>query len=201
MITPGSTTAPSTPLYTLTGLTTAAEIAKTLLPELASLVANGVGSVAADDVAIASVLIQIYGKLGQISAGLDYWGNYTATVPIWTFGYLQQVATNFAQLASQAESEVINFWSQADQATLTKTQLTNQVAQANGQVNAAQQQLAGAQAQAWAYEAGARRWPPSGATDAAAGRQGVRRHQQPGHPPAGRRPAGVRRRRRRLQPA
>jgi hypothetical protein len=154
VITPGSTTAPSTPLYTLTGLATAAQIAQTLLPELASLAANGVSSVAADDVAIASVLLQIYGKLGQISAGLDYWGNYTATVPIWTFGYLQQVATNFAQLAMQAENEVINFWTQADQATLTKTELTNQVAQANGQVNAAKQQLAAAVAQAHAYQAG-----------------------------------------------
>jgi len=154
VITPGSTTAPSTPLYTLAGLTTAAQVAKTMLSQLASLVTNGVASVAADDVAIASVLLQIYGKLGQISAGLDYWGNYTATVPIWTFSYLQQVAANFAQLAMQAENEVINFWTQADQATLTETELSNQVAQANGQVNAAQQQLAAAQAQAGAYQAG-----------------------------------------------
>lgn len=154
VITPGSTTAPGTPLYTLTGLATAAQIAETLLPELASLVTNGVSGVSADDVTIASVLLQIYGKLGQISAGLDYWGNYTATVPIWTFSYLQQVAINFAQLAMQAENEVINFWNEADQATLTATELTNQVAQANGQVNAAQQQLAAAQAQASAYQAG-----------------------------------------------
>ena len=54
----------------------------------------------------------------------------------------------------QAENEVINFWTQADQATLTKTELTNQVAQANGQVNAAKQQLAAAVAQARAYQAG-----------------------------------------------
>ena len=53
VITPGSTTAPSTPLYTLTGLATAAQIAKTMLPELASLAANGVSSVAANDVAVA----------------------------------------------------------------------------------------------------------------------------------------------------
>jgi tetratricopeptide (TPR) repeat protein len=154
VITPGSTTAPGTQLYTLVGLATAAQIARALLPELASLATNGVGSVAADDVAIASVLLRIYGKLGQISAGLDYWGNYKATVPIWTFDYLQQVAINFAQLALQAENEVINFWSQADQATLTETQLTNQVAMANAQVSAAQQQVVAAQAQASAYQAG-----------------------------------------------
>ena len=154
VITPGSTTAPSTPLYALTGLATAAQAATALLPQLATLLTSGVSTVTADDVAIASVLLQIFGKLSQISAGLDYWGNYTATVPIWTFAYLQQVAINFAQLAAQAENQVISYWTQADQATLTQTELTNQVAQANGQVNAAQAQLAAAQAQAVAYQDG-----------------------------------------------
>jgi tetratricopeptide (TPR) repeat protein len=149
----GSTVAPSTPLYTLTGLATAANIAKTLIPQLASLAANGASSVTADDTAIASVLLQIYGKSGQITAGLDYWGNYSAAVPIWTFNYLQQVATNFTQLALQSEQEVINYWTQADQATLTKTELTNQVSQANAQVSAAQQQLAAIQDQALVYQA------------------------------------------------
>jgi Tc toxin complex TcA C-terminal TcB-binding domain len=153
VISPTGTTAPSTPLYTLAGLATAAQIATALLPQLASLVTNGVSSVAADDVDIAKVLLKIYGKLGQISVGLDYLGNYAATVPIWTFSYLQQVAVNFTQLALQAENEVINFWTQADQATLTQTQLSNQVDQANKQVQAAQQQVAAAKAQADAYQA------------------------------------------------
>jgi len=149
-----STTAPSTPLYTLPGLAVAAQIATALLPQLASLVTGGAGGVAADDVDIARVLLKIYAKTGQIAAGLDYQGCYAAAVPVWTFSYLQQVAVSFTQLALQAETEVINFWTQADQATLTQTELTNQVAQANAQVNVAQRQAAAAQAQANAYQAG-----------------------------------------------
>jgi Tc toxin complex TcA C-terminal TcB-binding domain len=154
VITPSSTAAPATPLYQLAGLATAAQIATGLLPQLATLVTTGIAGVSADNVAIASALLKIYGKLTQIGAGLDFWGNYAAAVPIWTFRYLQEVAINFAQLAQQAENQVINYWSQADQATLTKTELTNQVAQANGQVNAAQQQLAATQAQVNVYQAG-----------------------------------------------
>jgi multidrug efflux pump subunit AcrA (membrane-fusion protein) len=154
VVTAGTTTAPGTALYTLAGLAAGATIAKNLLPQLATLVANGTAGVAADDVAIAAVLLQIYGRLEQISAGLDFWGMSAANVPIWTFAYLQQVATTFAQLAQQCEQSVISFWTQAQQATLTKTELTNQVAQANGQVAAAQQSVAAAQAQAGAYQAG-----------------------------------------------
>lgn len=153
VLTVGSTTPPSTPLYTLAGLATAANIAKTLIPQLATLATSGVSALSADDITIASVLLQIYAKLGQINGGLDYWGNYAAAVPIWTFSYLQQVAINFAQLALQAEQQVVNYWSQADQATLTKTELTNQVALANGQVGAAQAQLTQVQDQAQAYQA------------------------------------------------
>ena len=153
VLTVGSTTPPSTPLYTLAGLATAANIAKTLIPQLATLATSGVSALSADDITIASVLLQIYAKLGQINGGLDYWGNYAQAVPIWTFSYLQQVAINFAQLALQAEQQVVNYWSQADQATLTKTELTNQVALANGQVGAAQAQLTQVQDQAQAYQA------------------------------------------------
>jgi tetratricopeptide (TPR) repeat protein len=151
VILPGSTTAPSTPLYTLPGLAVAARIATALLPQLPTLVTGGATGVAADDTDIAKVLLKVYAKLGQIAAGLDYQGCYAAAVPVWTFSYLQQVALSFTQLALQAENEVINFWTQADQATLTQTQLTNQVAQANAQVDAARRQAAAAQAQATAY--------------------------------------------------
>jgi hypothetical protein len=153
VLTSGSAAAPSTPLYTMAGLATAAKIAKTLIPQLPTLASTGVGGLSADDTAIASVLLQIYGKAAQISAGLDYWGTYAAAVPIWTFSYLQRVAINFTQLALQAEQQVINYWSQADAATLTMTELTNQVAQANGHVNAAKQELAQAKDQAQAYQA------------------------------------------------
>jgi hypothetical protein len=154
VLTVGSTTAPSTPLYTLAGLSVAAKIATSLIPQLSTLASSGTQSVSADDAAIASVLLKIYAKLNQINAGLDYWGGYSNAIPIWPFSYLQQVATNFAQLALGAEQEVINFWTQADQGTLTQTQLQNQVAQANGQLNVATQQLNQAVDQATVYQDG-----------------------------------------------
>jgi hypothetical protein len=150
----GSTTPPSTPLYTLTSLSVAAKIAASLIPQLSTLASSGTKNVSADATAIASVLLKIYGKLNQINAGLDYWGIYSNAIPIWPFSYLQQVATNFAQLALGAEQEVINFWSQAAQGTLTQTQLQNQAAQANAQIAVAQQQVNQAVDQAAAYQAG-----------------------------------------------
>jgi len=167
VLTPGSTTPPTTPLYTLAGLAAGASIATTLIPQLSNLAATGVGSVSADDVSFASVLLKIYGKLNQINAGLDFWGFYANAIPIWTFSYLQQIAINFANLAMGAETEVINFWSQADQATLTQTQLQNQVSQANAQVTVAQQQLNQAKDQAAAYQDGLT-LAQTRATDAAA---------------------------------
>lgn len=154
VLTAGNATPPSTQIYSLAGLAAGATIAKALIPQLSSLATNGVSNVSADDVPFASVLLKIYAKQRQISAGLDYWGNPPNMVPIWTFSYLQQVATNFAQFAMNAEQQVINFWSQADQATLTQTQLQNQVDQANAQVSVAQKQQAAAQDQAAAYQAG-----------------------------------------------
>ena len=147
-------TVPATQLYTLTGLATAATAATALIPQLQTLATSGTNSVSADDVSIAAVLLRIFAKLTQINAGLDYWGNYAAAIPIWTFSYLQQVAANLAQAAMGAEQDVINFWSQADAATLTQVQLQNQAAQANAQATAAQDQLAAAQAQVTIYQAG-----------------------------------------------
>jgi tetratricopeptide (TPR) repeat protein len=151
VLTVGSTTPPSSQLYTLAGLNVAAKIATALIPQLPTLAASGVSTVSPDDVSIASVLLKIYGKLTQISAGLDFWGVYAEAIPIWTFTYLQQVAVNFAQFALGAEQQVINFWSQYDQATLTQAQLQSQQGQAAGQVGVAQDQAAAAQAQAGVY--------------------------------------------------
>jgi hypothetical protein len=149
---PGSTTPPANQLYTLTSLASAAGIAKALIPQLATLAATGISGVSSDDTLIATVLLKIFGREAQINASLDFWGIYAPTVPIWTFSYLQQVAINFAQLAQQAEQDVINFWSQAQAATLTQVQLQGQVAQAKGQVSAAQASLDAAKAQATAYK-------------------------------------------------
>jgi hypothetical protein len=154
VLTVGSTTPPTSQLYTLAGLTVSAKIATALIPQLPTLTTSGVSTVSPDDVSIASVLLKIYAKLTQINAGLDFWGNYANAIPIWTFAYLQQVAVNFAQFALDAEQEVINFWSQADQATLTQVQLKNQKDQANAQAGVAQDQLTAAQDQATVYQAG-----------------------------------------------
>jgi len=164
---PGSPTAPTTPLYTLAGLSTAATIAVALIPQLATLASNGTGSVSGDDIAIATVLLQIYGRVTQINSNLDYWGNYAPSIPIWSYTYLQQVAINFAQLAQQCEQETITYNMQLDQSTLTQAQLKSQAAQSTGQVNAAKQALAQAKAQAAAYQA-AYTLAQTRATDAAA---------------------------------
>jgi tetratricopeptide (TPR) repeat protein len=149
-----TTTAPSTPLYTLAGLSVAAKAATALIPQLSTLVSSGVSGVSADDTAIASALLKIYAKLGQIGAGLDFWGNWADAIPIWPFSYLQQVASSFTQYALDAEQQVINFWAQADQATLTQTQLQNGAAEASAQVAVAQTQLTAAQDQSTVYQAG-----------------------------------------------
>ncbi|MGP0028117.1 MAG: hypothetical protein ACLPKE_32900 [Streptosporangiaceae bacterium] len=154
VLTVGSTAPPATPLYTLAGLSVAVKIATSLIPQLSTLASSGVSTVSSEDTAIASVLLKINAKLSQINAGLDFWGGWANAIPIWPFSYLQQVATSFGQLALNAEQEVINYWSQADQATLTQVQLQNQAAQANAQVAIAQDQLSQAQAQAVVYQAG-----------------------------------------------
>ena len=48
---------------------------------------------------IMSAIAAVRGQLAKISGDLDFWGFWMATVPIWTFDYLQGVAVNFAQLA------------------------------------------------------------------------------------------------------
>jgi hypothetical protein len=151
VITYGSTTAPTTPLYTLAGLATASSIAKALLPQLPVLGPNGIATVSPDDVSIATVLLQVYGRLSQINANLDYFGNYAPSVPMWTFIYLQQVAINFTQLAQQMQQSVISYWTQADQGNLTQSQLLGQASQAANQVAAAQQALNQSLQQSVAY--------------------------------------------------
>jgi hypothetical protein len=145
--------APATSLYTLSSLATATAIAKQLIPQLPALAQSGTGNVGADDTLIATVLLQVFGRLNQLNGSLDFWGNYAPSVPIWTFDYLQQVAINFAQLAVQSEQQVINYWTQAQQAQLTAAQLQSQAAQTNAQAAAATLAAAQAQAQANAYAA------------------------------------------------
>lgn len=103
---------------------------------------------------IISVILDVQQQILKISKGLDFWGIWKSSVPIWTFDYLQQVAVNFAQLAISAERDVITFWDRADQARLTRQQLSDGVDQANAEANTARMQLKAAQAQRQVYADG-----------------------------------------------
>ncbi len=95
-------------LYTITGLQSAADVARQVIDALATSAAI-VGSPA-----IAGVICDIRAQLAKISGGLDFWGHWAANVPIWTFDYLQSVATNFCHLAIGAERDAIAFWDKAE---------------------------------------------------------------------------------------
>jgi len=141
-------TAPTSQLYTLPGLQPGWTIAKQVITNLPTAATLGVNP------QIISVILDVRQQLIKIAGGLDFWGVWAPSVPIWTFDYLQQVASTFAQYAISAEQNVINFWNNADQSTLTRRQLTDSVAQSQAEVAVAQMQLGAAQAQQQVYAAG-----------------------------------------------
>ncbi|MFF7754286.1 hypothetical protein ACFZCP_34775 [Streptomyces sp. NPDC007971] len=144
------------PLYTTTSLAGCADMARKLIGLLDSVMDD---TSKISDLGIAPVLaalvLETRQRLLQIGAGLDFWGHWSPSVPIWTFGYLQQVAVSFTQLAVSAERDVISFWERADQGRLTRIQLSQGVAQAQAESSAAATQVAAAQAERDAYRAGA----------------------------------------------
>jgi len=141
-------TAPTSQLYTLAGLKPGWTVASQVIANLSTATTLNVNP------QIVAVIFDVQKQLLKIAAGLDFWGIWEPSVPIWTFDYLQQVATNFAQYAVSAEQNVINFWNNADQATLTRRQLTDAVSQAQAETGAAQMQLTAAQAQQQVYADG-----------------------------------------------
>jgi hypothetical protein len=147
--------APASTLYTMASLAPAATAGKTILQHLAAIIADPsqVGALGLNPVT-AAILIEIKMQIVKIQGGLDYWGHWHATVPIWTFDYLQSLAVNFAQLAISAEKDVITFWDRADQSRLTRLQLSQSVAQAKSEVQAAKLQAQAANAEVNAYVAG-----------------------------------------------
>ncbi len=147
VLTPGMA-APTSSLYTLAGLEPAWSVAQQVIASLSTVTTLNVNP------QIAAVIVDVEQQLIKIAAGLDYWGVWSPSVPIWTFDYLQQVAINFAQLAISAEQSVISFWNNADQSTLTLQQLNDNVAQSQAEATAAQMQLAAAQAQTQVYSDG-----------------------------------------------
>ena len=145
---------PTSSLYTTPGLAPGAQIASSTIPQLPQLIASPSAVAATLNPTIAAPIVEAYVKLGQISAGLDFYGHWAPVVPIWTFDYLQQVASQYCQLAVTTEQNVINYWDRADQAKLTRLQLAQHVTDSQAEVNNAALQLTAAQDEASAYAAG-----------------------------------------------
>lgn len=144
------------PLYATASLAGSADMARKLVGLLDTVVDDT--SKITDlgiDPALAALVLETRQRLVQIGAGLDFWGHWNPTVPIWTFDYLQQVAVGFTQLAVSAERDVISFWERADQGRLTRIQLSQGVAQAQAESSATAAQVAAVVAERDAYRAGA----------------------------------------------
>jgi receptor-binding and translocation channel-forming TcA subunit of Tc toxin len=141
-------TVPSSPLYKTASLSPGATIGQNIIGNLANAAALAVNP------EISATIVEIHQQLLKILGGLDFWGFFTATVPIWTFDYLQSVASNFTQLAIGAERDFINFQDRADQANLSRLQLQQQVAQGQAEVNAAQMQADAANFESQVYRDG-----------------------------------------------
>ena len=142
------------PLYDIPVLKPAADQAAKVIQNLAALIQ---GTTTAQALAVnpiqAGIIAEVYQQIVKIHNGLDFWGHWRNTVPIWTFEYLQSVATNFAQLAIGAERDFINFQDRNDQAQFTRQQLVQTASQANAEVDAAGAQVAAAVAELAAYSA------------------------------------------------
>ncbi|HUZ03056.1 MAG TPA: hypothetical protein VMU89_22150 [Thermomicrobiaceae bacterium] len=141
-------TAPTTgPLYTTAALQPGTQAAQTIITHLTELLAGSVTIQSLNvNPRLAAIICDVHAQIAKLNAGLDFWGFPVQTVPIWTFDYLQGVASTFAQLAISAEQQMISFWDHADQATLTRQEMEGQLAQANAEVTAAQLQADAANA-------------------------------------------------------
>jgi Tc toxin complex TcA C-terminal TcB-binding domain len=147
--------APTSTLYTLAALKPGADPARTTLQNLAAIIADPTKTTTLGLNPITTgIILDINQQLTKIKAGLDFWGHWHSTVPIWTFDYLQSQAINFAQLAVNAERDMIAYWERADAAQLTRTQLSTGVAQAKADTQAAKMQATATAAEAQAYADG-----------------------------------------------
>jgi hypothetical protein len=139
---------PASPLYTIIGLKPGADVARQVIAALPD--PTGL----AGHPEITAVVLDVAAQLAKIAGGLDYWGHWAQNVPIWTFDYLQSVATNFCQLAIGAERDAMTFWEKADAGQLTRLQLTQNVTLARAERDAAHRQVDAAGAELAAYQAG-----------------------------------------------
>ncbi len=145
---------PASTLYTTAALAPGADAGRMIIAHLGELL-NGQTDAETLDVnpLLVATILEVHAQLVKIGAGLDFWGHWHASVPIWTFEYLHSAAVNFTQLAVGAERDFIQFQERADQSALTRQQLQQGVSLASAERAAAQQQSAAAQAEASAYEA------------------------------------------------
>ncbi|MGY4765847.1 Tc toxin subunit A-related protein [Kribbella sp. CWNU-51] len=135
-------------LYTLPGLAPASVQAAQVIANLAT--PEHIDRAAVSP-AISVVIFEVHAQLAKIAGGLDFWGHSATNVPIWTFEYLQQVATTFCQLAIGAERDAISFWEKADSGSLTRMQLTQSVQVSTAELAAANRQTDAALAELDVY--------------------------------------------------
>src|SRR5262249_52279283 len=83
---------------------------------------------------ISILILTAYSKLRQIAQNLDFYG--LLLTPIHTFEYLQGVARGFAQEASQAEQQFINYTARQEAAEQTRRDLEATSAMAHAEADA-----------------------------------------------------------------
>ena len=146
---------PTSVLYTKESLKPGGDIARIVVANLEKLTGKEITDATLGvNPLIAAAIIEVYQQLLKIIGGLDFWGNWKMSVPIWSFDYLQTVAITFAQLAVSAERDFINFQDRADQTALTLQQINQSVQQANEEVAAARYQGEAAEHEVQAYRTG-----------------------------------------------
>lgn len=148
-------TVPASPFFQLPGFKAATDAITTVINNLPALIAGSSTATALNvNPVLAASVIEIHQNLIKIANGLDYWGHWENTVPIWTFDYLQSAAVNFAQFAVNAERDFINFQQRSDEGSATRQQLAQLAAQAGAEIDAAKAQAAAVAAEAQAYRTG-----------------------------------------------
>jgi hypothetical protein len=136
---------PASILYNTASLAGAAATAKNVITNLNT----RPFPVALGETAI--LILTAYSKLQQIAQNLDFFG--LLLTPIHTFEYLQGVARGFAQEASQAEQQFINYKARQEAAEQTRRELEATSAMAHAEANAKFWQLQSAQDDARAAQA------------------------------------------------
>lgn len=136
------------PLHTHAALKLVGDTVKAMLENYAT---AGAGTL---NPLLAAVVLEIRARLLQLNGGLDFLGIPTNMIPIWSFEYLQNVARYFAQQASQAERDYINFQVRGEDEEMTRQQLKQAVDLAEAERELAREQREAAQFEATAYQEG-----------------------------------------------